>query len=133
MALELRRDLADLQILVERLEQFAERHGLADTMLSSMTLALEEAVTNVIHYGFDDDDGAMIRIEITCDAGGLTAVIEDNGRAFDPLQATAPDVTAPLEEREVGGLGIMLIRKLMDEVRYARHGSRNVLMLRKQR
>lgn len=119
-------------MLVERVEEFGSRHGVTAGIVSAMTLALEEAVTNIIDYGFDHDDPATIRIEVTCDGGGLSASIEDNGRAFDPLQAAPPDITAPLEEREVGGLGIILIRKLMDDVRYARKGSTNVLMLRKQ-
>ena len=132
IAIELHKDHSELQVLVEQLEQFGKRHGLDAGVVSAMTLALEEAVTNVIDYAFDADDAAMIRVEITHDNGGLTAVVEDNGRAFDPLQAAAPDTTAPLEEREIGGLGIVLIRKLMDDVRYARKGSTNVLMLRKR-
>jgi serine/threonine-protein kinase RsbW len=131
MAIELRRDLAELAMLTECLEQFGERHGLAPSIVSTMNLALEEAVTNVIDYGFDDGDTPVIRIELAHEGGCFTASVEDNGRPFDPLQATLPDTQASLEQREIGGLGITLIRKLMDEVRYSRQGSRNVLVLRK--
>jgi serine/threonine-protein kinase RsbW len=135
IAIELRRDLAELAILTERVEQFGERHRLAPAIVSTMNLALEEAVTNIIDYGFEDTpDGEvpMIKIELAYEAGCLTASVKDNGRAFDPLQAALPDTNAPLEEREVGGLGITLIRKLMDEVQYSREESKNVLTLRKR-
>jgi serine/threonine-protein kinase RsbW len=131
MAIELRRDLAELTVLTERLEQFGERHGLAPGIVSTMNLALEEAVTNVIDYGFDDGDTPVIKIELAHESGCFTASLEDNGRAFNPLLAPLPDTHAPLEEREIGGLGITLIRKLMDDVQYSREGSRNVLVLRK--
>jgi serine/threonine-protein kinase RsbW len=135
IAIELRRDLADLALVTEQLEQFGERHRLAGNIVSTMNLALEEAITNVIDYGFDDlPDGSgtpVITIELAYGGGCLTASVVDSGRPFDPLQAALPDTEVPIEEREVGGLGITLIRKLMDEVRYSRDGSKNVLVLRK--
>jgi anti-sigma regulatory factor (Ser/Thr protein kinase) len=131
MAIELRPDLAELTMLTECLEHFGEEHGLAPAIVSTMNLALEEAVSNVIGYGFDEGDTPVIKIRLAHEPGCLTASLEDNGRAFDPLQAPLPDTTTPLEQRQIGGLGITLIRKLMDEVRYSREGSRNVLVLRK--
>jgi serine/threonine-protein kinase RsbW len=131
VAIELGRDLAELTQLTDCLEQFGERHGLPPNIVSTMNLALEEAVTNVIDYGFDAGDTPLIRVELVREPGCLTASLEDNGRAFDPLQADPPDMELSLEQRQIGGLGITLIRKLMDDVRYSRQGSRNVLVLRK--
>jgi anti-sigma regulatory factor (Ser/Thr protein kinase) len=132
IAIELRRDLADLAILAERVEAFGERHGLAAGLVSTMNLALEEAVTNIIDYGFDDGDAPVIKVGLSCEEWGLTALIEDNGRPFNPLQTALAATDAPLEERQIGGLGITLIRKLMDDVQYRRNGSKNVLVLRKR-
>jgi serine/threonine-protein kinase RsbW len=131
VAIELRNDLADLARLVEQLEQFGEHHNLPATVVSTMNLALEEAVTNIIDYGFESHDTPVIKVGLACDGRTLTASIEDNGRAFDPLQASLPATDVPLEEREIGGLGITLIRKLMDDVQYSREGSKNVLVLKK--
>ena len=61
----------------------------------------------------------------------LTIRVEDDGRAFDPLQAPPPDLDLPLEERPVGGLGIHIVRSVMDAVEYQRRGGRNVLTMRK--
>jgi serine/threonine-protein kinase RsbW len=135
IAIELRRDHAELAILTEQLEQFGERHHLAANIVSTMNLALEEAVTNIIDYGFDDSpegDMPVIKIELAYEGGCLTAAVKDNGRAFNPLQASLPDTSVPLEERQIGGLGITLITKLMDEVHYSREDAKNVLTMRKR-
>jgi anti-sigma regulatory factor (Ser/Thr protein kinase) len=131
IAIELRRDRADLAVLSERVEQFGERHGLPAGLISTMNLVLEEAVTNVIDYAFDEGDVPMIRVRLTYTGQSLTAAVEDNGRPFDPLQAPLPATDVPIEEREVGGLGITLIRKMMDRVEYSRTPSTNVLVLSK--
>ena len=102
-------------------------------LLYGVKLVLEEAVLNVIKYGFDDDDEHEIDVALSTDGDMLTIRIEDDGKAFDPLRdAAEPDLDAPLEKRRVGGLGVHLMRTIMDELDYKREAGRNHLTLVKR-
>jgi serine/threonine-protein kinase RsbW len=118
----------------EFVRQAAEDAGMDDGDIYAVQLAVDEACSNIIEYachGRCDE-----QIEITCTTSGdrLTVMIRDHGEPFDPASAPAPDLDADLENRPVGGLGIFLMRQLMDEIRYERLGeSGNVLTLVKYR
>lgn len=129
--IELRNDLSEIGRLAVALEEFADRHALPPRVLTQMNLAIEEIVTNIISYGFEDATEHRIRIDLACTNRQVTTRIEDDGKPFDPMQAKEPDVTAPLEDRGVGGLGILLVKTLMDDVVYSRDGNRNVLLMTK--
>ena len=99
----------------------------AQTM--QMNLALEEAVVNVMKYAYPKDTPGDVNVDVCCDEGRLVFTISDSGTPFDP---TARDTTLSLEERPIGGLGIFLVRELMDSIHYERVGGRNVLTLCKK-
>ena len=94
-------------------------------------LAVEEAVTNVIRYAYGDGEG-LIRLTAACRDGNLVFELRDSGQAFDPTQVPEADVTLPAEERTPGGLGLLLVRRIMDEVRYQRTDGENRLTLVKK-
>jgi len=125
--IELKNEIGELARLAEALEAFAARHAIGPRTIFEMNLALEEIITNTISYGYNDSDPHLIRIELQVDGETLRARIEDDARAFDPTEAPDPDVTAALVDRPVGGLGVRLVRTLMDDVRYARESDRNIL------
>jgi len=129
--IELRNDLAELARLSEALDQLGARYNLSPRTISEVNLALEEIVTNIISYGFDGPGDHLIKIYLSMEDRQLTSQVEDNGRPFDPLQVPEPDVTAALEDRDTGGLGILLARKFMDDVSYSRDGDRNILLMKK--
>jgi anti-sigma regulatory factor (Ser/Thr protein kinase) len=128
----LRNELSELEPLAQELEAFGAANGLPASTVFALNLALEETVTNIISYGYDDEGPHVIEVELTVQGNVVSASVADDGRAFDPLARSTPDITAPIEEREVGGLGVLLVRKLMDEVTYARVDGRNRLTFRKQ-
>jgi serine/threonine-protein kinase RsbW len=128
----LRNDPAEIERLGPELEGFGARHQLPPATIFALNLALEEVISNIISYGYDDPGPHMIDVELNVLDGTVTTTVEDDGRPFDPLAAPEPDVSAPLEEREVGGVGVLLVRRLMDEVSYARAGGRNRLTFKKQ-
>jgi anti-sigma regulatory factor (Ser/Thr protein kinase) len=130
--LELQNQLSELDRLQRTFEEFGQRHGLPARLLSGMNLALEEIVTNIISYGFADTAAHTIRVGIFLEQGELRAVVEDDGKAFNPLVVLRPDTEQPLEQRPVGGLGIHLVRTLMDDIVYERQEHRNVLVLKKK-
>jgi anti-sigma regulatory factor (Ser/Thr protein kinase) len=133
-AVELRfaNDLGALAALAERVERFGAEQRLPARMVNALNVVLDEAVSNAINHGYDAGARGEIAVRLRCEPDGVTVEVEDDGRAFDPLQAPPPDLTLPLEQRPIGGLGIHLIRNLMDEVSYARVGGRNVLKMAKR-
>ena len=130
-SLELVNDMAELGRLTEEIEAYGTDTGLSPRTVSEINLALEEVVTNVISYAFDAGGKHVVKVDLRLDNGDFSATVEDDGRPFNPLETAEPDVDAPLEERTIGGLGIFLVRKLMDDVTYSRTNGRNVLVMRK--
>lgn len=127
VSIELKNDLAELVRLTEAIEGCGGRGGLSAMAISKVNLALEEIVTNIIAYGWDGHGDHRIKVDLKLTDHRLTARIEDDGRPFNPLLTLDPDVTLPLDARPVGGLGLMLVKKLMSQVSYARVQDRNVL------
>lgn len=123
--------LTDLERLAAFVDQFGEQNGVGARDLFAVKLALDEVVTNVIRYAHDDAGDHDIVVRLICEGGEVVAEVEDEGRPFDPLQAGAPDLAAPLEQRPVGGLGIHLARQMTDRLEYRRQGDHNVLTLRR--
>ncbi len=132
LVLSLKNDPAEIARLAPLVAEFCARHGLAEATAAQLTLVLDEAITNIISYAFDDSGEHEISVRISLAPGALIAELVDDGRAFDPLQVAAPDLAAPLAERAVGGLGVHLMRRLMDDIRYRREGARNHLVLAKR-
>ena len=124
-------DLRGISSAAARIDAFCAAHGLASGISFDVTLAVDELVTNTIGYGYDDDGEHRIDLALRIDSGKLTLEVADEGRAFDPLQTPEPDMSAPMEERARGGLGIYLVRKTMDAVAYRREDGRNVVTLTK--
>ena len=132
LSVALGNDLGEIRRLAELVEGFGEAHGLAPKLVHSLNLAFDELITNVILHGFDAAGPHEIVVRITLDGEVLVAVLEDNGRPFDPLSAPRPDLDAAIEVRAIGGLGVHLVKTLMDTVEYRREGDRNILRLTKR-
>ena len=118
--------------LLAALEAFAGEHHLPAAVLQAADLALEEHLTNVINHGYDDGAVHEIRVRFSNDAGFFHVEIEDDARPFNPLARPPVDTSAPLDEREIGGLGVHLMRRFMDELEYRREGNRNILHMTKR-
>ena len=132
LELSLVNDLRNIAIAAENIDAFCAEHGLTEKIAFEVNLAVEELVTNTISYGYDDDGEHRIDLALRLEGGVLAIEIADDGRAFDPLQAPAPDIGASLQDRAKGGLGIYLVRKTMDTVAYRRQDGRNVVTLTKR-
>ena len=123
------REIEQLNTLVRR---FGELHEVPSRALYAMNLALDELVTNTILYGFDNPANQWFQVRIEVSGSELRGELVDEGRAFNPLDVPSPDLNAPLRDRELGGLGLHLVRSLMDRLDYRREGSKNVLTLMKR-
>lgn len=115
-----------------RLDTFATHHAWSDEARFQVSLALEEVLMNVISHGSRESQPANVRVSLSQDDRDVTLEITDDGIAFDPQQAPAPDLESDLDERPVGGLGVFLVQQLMDSVDYRRDAGWNRLVLRKR-
>lgn len=127
----LKSKLSELDKLCEHLEAFGQSIGLSQKFIFEINLALDELFTNIISYGFSDDDEHDIKITITPENEQIVISIEDDGVAFNPVDAETPDLECTIENCKIGGLGIHIIKKLMDEVCYQRCDNKNILTMRK--
>lgn len=128
----LRSDLSELQTLGRQLESIGADLKLSKRCLFELNLALDELFTNIISYGYDDGHEHRIEVTIATDDRMLNMTIEDDGVAFNPIERQTPCLPHSVDDCRVGGLGIHLIRNLMDEVCYRREGQKNILTLRKK-
>jgi anti-sigma regulatory factor (Ser/Thr protein kinase) len=129
--LSLRNDLSEITTLAAAIASCAADWQLKEEAAMALNVALEEIVTNVIAYGYTDDREHRIEITLDCNGSSVSARVVDDGRPYDPLARPDPDVTAPLDERPIGGLGVLFVRRLMTEAHYRREGPHNVMVLRK--
>ena len=111
--------------------EFAAAHAVPAPIRRSVSVALDEILSNTIAYGFAGREGGAVSIEVELRSDRLCVTLTDNGKPFNPLEMSAPDTALPVEERQIGGLGIHLARRLMDDVAYHRRADRNVVSLAK--
>jgi anti-sigma regulatory factor (Ser/Thr protein kinase) len=123
--------LAALETLVPEIESFCADQSLDASSAFALNVALDELVNNVVNYGLASGGEHFLEVRLRVADGQLWVEIEDDGVAFDPFDRPPPDTDLPLEERPIGGLGIEIVRQLMDEARYERQGDRNLVKLRR--
>jgi anti-sigma regulatory factor (Ser/Thr protein kinase) len=128
---KLKSDLAELDKLSRHVQQFGNAIGLSKKFLFEINLALDELFTNIISYGFKDDRDHLIEITMIPRNNSLELCIEDDGIPFNLIEVEDPDLPCDIETCKIGGLGIHLIKNLMDEVCYTRLKDKNRLTLRK--
>ena len=125
-------DVQEVPSLAAFIEEVCEALNLDMGTTMQLNLAMEEAVVNVMNYAYPEGTVGDVTIEAQCDGTRLTFVITDSGKPFDPTVAAEADTTLGVDERPIGGLGIFLVRQIMDEVEYQRIEGQNVLKLHKQ-
>ena len=114
-------------------ESFATQHDIGGRLRYHLLVSIEEILTNIIKYGFDEEGIHPIHVTFRHNQGQIEMEFEDRGREFNPLEIEEPDLDTPIENRQLGGLGIHLVRQMMDEAKYRREGDKNILMLRKSK
>lgn len=111
----------------------ARRGGFTDKEVYSLQLAADEAASNIIEHAYEGTTEGFI--ELSCEIRGdiLTITMRDEGKTFDPSNVKPPNLAADLSERQIGGLGVYLMRQLMDEIHYQTEGTSNILTMTKRR
>ena len=127
--LTLHNDVKEVEALGPFVKQIAEQLGIEKSLAGKLRLALEEAVVNVMEYAYPKGTKGEVNVRATSNGNRLKFIITDSGVSFDPTEVEAADTTLSAEERPVGGLGILLVRELMDSINYERIDGKNILTL----
>ena len=119
--------MEELQRISEGVELFLENKGISEDVVFTVHLVLEEMLSNVIKYAFKDFANHDIALGISVEKKKLKISIEDGGVEFNPLSVPEKKTDAPIHEREIGGLGIHLVRKMVQNMSYCRRNGKNHL------
>lgn len=131
-SITLSNNVEEIPLLASFIDEICETVGLDMSVTMSLNLAIEEAVVNVMTYAYPPDIQGKVTIEAKIEGNCLEFVISDSGTPFDPTAIGEVDTTLTAEERPIGGLGIHLIREIMDSINYERIDGKNVLTLQKK-
>lgn len=127
-------DFNNLDAIRDFVGEAAEEAGFSGREMYSVQLAADEACSNIIEHAYEDIPNGEIEIVCKVETGQITIIIHDHGKEFDITKVRKPNLSRDLSEREVGGLGVYLIHKLMDEVRFSsskKHGNTLTMIKRK--
>jgi anti-sigma regulatory factor (Ser/Thr protein kinase) len=130
--LTLHNDVQEVPLMATFIDTISEENALDMELSMNINLAVEEAVVNVMNYAYPEGTVGEVRIDASVTDGLLTITITDSGNPFDPTGKEDPDINLPAEERSIGGLGILLVRQLMDNVTYHHVDGKNILTLVKK-
>jgi anti-sigma regulatory factor (Ser/Thr protein kinase) len=130
--LVIKNDISEISKLATFIGELSEELDLTPELNFNLNLVLEEAISNVILYAYGKEEQKEISLVAYLSDNNLVFVLTDSGMEFDPTKVPDADVTLSAEEREIGGLGIYLIRQIMNTVEYQRIDGKNVLTMRKE-
>lgn len=128
-SIELRNQITEITRLGSFIEKIGFDYQIPAKTVHALLLASDELVTNTISYGYDDALEHRITIDLDLSDAAVTMTITDDGRKFDPLSAPEADTSIPLEEKKIGGLGIHLVKAMMDEINYKYENNRNSISM----
>jgi anti-sigma regulatory factor (Ser/Thr protein kinase) len=130
--LKISNDIGNINKVEAFIEEFCQAWGIQFGEMHKINLAMEEVISNIINYGYDDDAEHEIEIHANLQDAVLKIRIEDDAKAFNPLDYQDPeDLDKPIEERSIGGLGIFFVKKMMDRVEYRHESNHNILIIEK--
>jgi anti-sigma regulatory factor (Ser/Thr protein kinase) len=129
ISVEIDNDISQIPKVGEAFDRFSEANGLAPAMVQTFHIIFDELLNNIITYGYGDDERHVVEVNIELAGKQLSVTITDDGVPFDPLSQEAPDTSLSIDEREIGGLGIHLVKSMSDECSYERKSDKNVLSL----
>ncbi len=122
---------------IERVINFVneqlEQYGCAAKIRTQIDIAIDELFGNIAHYAYHPKTGAAtVRVEVLDEPLEVIITMIDNGKPFDPLRTAPPQIHLPAEERKIGGLGIFLVKKSMDDISYEYQNGQNILKIVKK-
>jgi sigma-B regulation protein RsbU (phosphoserine phosphatase) len=123
--------LSEIGVATEKVDAFMKEHNLSEEVRSKIAIILDELLNNTISYGYRDKDEHDIEIGLDRYGDRLIITLKDDGAPFDPFKYAEPDVEVSTEKRQIGGLGIHIVRNLLEKFSYKRSEGKNVVTLTK--
>ena len=130
--LKIRNNLPAIASVIDSFAEFTEKCEIPMSVAMQVNLVFDELLNNIISYAFPDHDIRHIKIHVEYSGEQLLITIEDDGLPFNPFQQSEVDTSLSVEDREIGGLGIHLVKNVMDEAKYQRYKDCNIVTLIKQ-
>ena len=130
LTLNIQNDFEELARVARMAKDFLESHTLPSKVIYAARVVLEEILANIIKYGYSDQASHEINVRLEVKDAEVSVTCVDDGYEFNPLLATPPDIPKPVLKRDVGGLGLYLVRQMVDSMQYLRVGDKNVLEMR---
>ncbi len=122
----------NIGIVTDFVNEQLEQYNCPTKAQIQIDIAIDELFGNIAHYAYNPETGeATVRVEVLEDPLSVVITFIDNGTPYDPLSAEDPDITLPAEERQIGGLGIYMVKKSMDEIAYEYKDGQNILRIKK--
>lgn len=133
MKLSYQNNLSSLAQLASDIENFSTQNEVPPAASYALNLCLDEVLTNIIVYNKNNSNSSIIEIELSKSNNQITATIRDSGTPFNPLEnlPSPPDLSSPIEDRPIGGLGVYFLEQYMDNVQYKHENNHNILTLTK--
>lgn len=128
----LRNDIQEMGRIVDGITQITDSVSCPPVVVHDVTLAIEEIFSNIVFYGFGDDLAHTITLQLSIEKDALILTLQDEGIPFNPLNVQVGRRVTPLEERDKGGMGIILAKNLMDRMEYRRERGKNILRMEKR-
>jgi serine/threonine-protein kinase RsbW len=132
VSLTLPADINEIPRVSSELEALMRTHGFQDEDILDTQLAVEEGVTNIILHGYENAGGEVL-VLFRASRGIVEIQLEDQGIPFNPLTLPEPDLDSDVEDRKIGGLGIFLIRQVMNDIQYRFEDGKNILVMVKRK
>ncbi|MCK4982200.1 MAG: ATP-binding protein [Victivallaceae bacterium] len=124
---KIKNTFVELELLCAEINELAHTSSFSEQLLFCLNVCLEEMLSNIIKYAYDDEDKHEIAVRLEISNELITLTIIDDGHEFNPLESKIPDMNADIKHREVGGIGIFLTCKMANKVIYARKDNKNIL------
>lgn len=124
--------LAELDRVLAELTAWCEANALPEETLYELKIIVDEVASNIIRHGFQDGTSHSFQLDLSLSGGDVSIDVVDEGVHFNPLIIPPPDLSRPIEERRPGGLGIYMVKNLVDDLEYRRENGKNFLTLRKK-
>jgi sigma-B regulation protein RsbU (phosphoserine phosphatase) len=132
LELEIRNRAEEIALVQEEFGQLCSRHDVPDRNRRQLNMVFDELLSNIINYAYEDEDDHSIHVRVSVSGDTLILRITDDGKAFNPFEQSEPETDLSVEDRPIGGLGVHLVKNVMDTVANERHGTTNVITLEKK-
>ncbi|HSG44221.1 MAG TPA: PAS domain S-box protein [Anaerolineales bacterium] len=131
LELKIKNQIDEMAVIEDKFEAFARKQGIPDEDRQKVSIVLDELMNNIISYAYQDEKEHIIEVQFVLTGNRLVTTIRDDGSPFNPFGLEPPEINLAIEERQIGGLGIHLVRSMMDEYMYHRQIGKNVVTLAK--